>query len=200
MQLHRPIHQKQSGYSALEVLLIVLVVAVLAVIGLVVYQLHKPSSTKNSAATSQTQTSTQPNNTTTMQTQQTTTQYLTITEWGVKLPLSSAISDAYYVVSTSTRPDANGPVQMLLGFKSLDSSGCTASSNTDTAPILLFRVPPTEKDAVTGQVISQSYPGVTIGNYFYGYALNKNGVCKADFDTLKSEMTTAVQGIVPASN
>jgi hypothetical protein len=92
------------------------------------------------------------------------------------------------------------PTQFFLGFKSLDSSGCTASSNTDSAPILLSRVSPTAIDPVEGKPYPQVYPGVTIGSYFYGYALNKNGVCKADFNTLKSEMTTAAKGIVPASN
>src|SRR5947209_4400860 len=57
--------EHQSGFGTVEILLIVLVVAAVAVTGLVVYQHHKPSSAKNSAATSPSQTTTQSQNTTT---------------------------------------------------------------------------------------------------------------------------------------
>ena len=67
MQLHQPTKRDQPGFSIIEVLLVILVVAALAVTGLIVYQRHKPNSTKHSvttsAVTSQTQTTTQPQNT-----------------------------------------------------------------------------------------------------------------------------------------
>lgn len=66
MQSRQPT-PKQSGFSAIEALLVVFVIAALTVTGLVVYPHHKPSSAKNSAATSQTQTSTQPQNMVTTQ-------------------------------------------------------------------------------------------------------------------------------------
>src|SRR5437588_468023 len=69
MQLHRPIKRDQSGFGVIEVLFVVLVVAALAVSGFVVYQRHKPSVVKNSAATNQTQTTTQPQNTATQSAQ-----------------------------------------------------------------------------------------------------------------------------------
>jgi cytoskeletal protein RodZ len=198
--------KNQLGFSTLVVVLVIAVVAVLAVSGVVVYQHHKSSSTKtstkNSAATSPNQTTSQPTSTTTTQPATTTTQYLTITQWGVKIPLSSSINDAYYVVNTSAKPDASGqPYQMLLGFKSLDSSGCAASNNV--APVLLARGSPSTPDAVTGKPISQTYPGVTIGNYFYGYSLltgNKACSSHVNFQTLDAEMTTAIKGTVPATN
>src|SRR6266567_8694714 len=55
--------KNQSGFSAFVFLLPILVVTVLAVGGLVIYQHHKPSSATNSAATSPTQTTTQPQST-----------------------------------------------------------------------------------------------------------------------------------------
>ena len=201
MHAHQPT-SKQSGFSAVEVLLVFLVVAVLAVTGLVVYQHHKPGSAKNSAAASNNQTTTQPKSITTTQPAQTTTQYLTITEWGVKMPLSSGISDAYYVVSTSSKGTDGLPNNMFLGLKSLDSSGCAASSNaSNAAPVMLFRATTTEVDPVSGKLVSQETPGVTIGNYFYGYSLNKNQTCKNDatFQSLNTAMNTAVKGIVPAT-
>ena len=59
--------ENQSGFGTTVILLVVLVIAALAVTGLVVYQHHKPSNAKNSAATSTTQTSTKPQSTTTTQ-------------------------------------------------------------------------------------------------------------------------------------
>lgn len=59
----------QSGFSTTVILFAVLVVAALAVTGLVVYQHNKPSNGKNSAATSQSQTTTQSQNAITTQSQ-----------------------------------------------------------------------------------------------------------------------------------
>jgi hypothetical protein len=197
--------KNQTGFGTVGILLIVLVVvAVLGVSGFLVYQRHnKPSSTKNNAATSTTQTSTQPNNTTTTQTQTTTTQYLTITQWGVKIPLSSEINDAYYTPSVGSSVGADKqPNTMLVGLKSLDSSGCTATNTTAIA--LIFRALPTETDSATGKLLTQEYPnGVTLGNYFYAYQNLNSTSCKASASTIQSvdsAFTTAVKGIVPATN
>src|SRR6266571_2194849 len=59
--------EHQPGFGTIEVLLVVLVVAALAVTGLLVYQRYKPSSARNSATTSPSQTTTQPKSTTTTQ-------------------------------------------------------------------------------------------------------------------------------------
>lgn len=65
MQSYRPI-PKQSGFSTAVILLAVLVVAVLAVTSVLVYQRHKPISAQHSAATSQTQTTSQSKNAATL--------------------------------------------------------------------------------------------------------------------------------------
>src|SRR6266702_5910325 len=147
----------QSGFSTTVSLLAVLVVAVLAVTGLVVYQHHKPSSVKSSAATNQTQTTTQPQNTTTTQPSQTTTQYLTITEWGVKLPLSDSIKDAYYVASNSGL-GSDGKPNFFVSLTSLDSTGCKAANNNSggTGAIeLLGHSPATQTDPVSGELVTK---------------------------------------------
>ena len=111
---------KQSGFSVIEVLLIVLVVAALAATGFVVYQHHK-SGTKSATATNSPQTSTA------KQSAQAATQYLTNGEWGVKVPLSDPIKDAYYNVKDSNTTDGL-PNTAWLGLKSLDgSTECNAS-------------------------------------------------------------------------
>src|SRR5260221_8780198 len=110
MQLHQPTKRDQSGFSVIEVLLVVLVVAALAATGFVVYQRHKSTSAKITASTSSSQTTTKP--------AVAATQYLTIKERGGKLPLSSAISDAYYTpsIGSSKGPDGQ-PNTLLLGKK-----------------------------------------------------------------------------------
>lgn len=129
------------------------------------------------------------------------TTYLVIKEWGVKMPLSNAISDAYYVVGTTSKGFDGLPNQMQLGLKSLDISGCIATNYGITAPVLLFRTSLTETDSVTGKVISQEYSGTTIGSYFYGYSLNKAKPCDnpTTIQNLDSAMTNSIKGIVSAS-
>jgi prepilin-type N-terminal cleavage/methylation domain-containing protein len=84
IHLHQPTKRNQSGYSIIEVLIVVLVVAALAGSGIVFYQRHNPISAKNSAATITIQTTTPSKSTTTTHPAQTTSQYFTITEWGIK--------------------------------------------------------------------------------------------------------------------
>ena len=176
--------EDHSGFSAVEVLVVLTVVAVLAATGLVQYQHHKSTSAKSS-------TGTRPQS----------TEYLTIYEWGVKIPLSSAISDAYYTSIFASSQGSDGePNQFSLGLKSLDSSGCAAANGA--APVLLFRTSPTKIDPVSNKPVSKEGPGVTIGNYFYGYSLTKSKTCDSPttFQHLDSAMTTAAKGIVPATN
>jgi Tfp pilus assembly protein PilX len=196
MKSHYP--TEHSGFSVIEVLLAILVIVVLAVTGFVVYQRHKPITAKNSAATTSTQTTTRP--------PQTTTQYLTITEWGIKLPLSDSIKDAYYVVSTGSQ-DVNGqPNTMWLGLTSL-SGDCNASqANKPGASIItsigaLGRALPTDHEPVKGTLYTQLYPGITIGGYYYFYISGTNGKTCAPQSTLQSidsAFAAAAKGIVAA--
>jgi hypothetical protein len=181
----------QSGFSTTVILLVVLVVAVLAVTGVVVYQHHKTGSAKDRAAANTTQTTTQPSGTTTTQPAPTTTQYLTIKEWGVKLPLSSTINDAYYVVSNGSA-DANGqPNTMWLGLTSLGGDCDASKANTPgTSKIseigALGRALPTDHEPVLGTLYTQLYPGVTIGKYYYFYLSGTKGKTCAPAATLQS--------------
>jgi Tfp pilus assembly protein PilX len=205
MQSHRP--TKQLGFSVVEVLVVILVIAALAVTGLLLYQRHKPISTKNNA-TNPTQSTTQPQSTTTTQTHQTATQYLTIKEWGVKMPLSNSIKDAYYVVSTGSQ-DANRQLNtMWLGLASLNSGNCNASqANITTSEITaigaLGRALPTDHDPVKGTLYTQLYPGVTIGQYYYFYIGGiKDKTCapQTTLQSVDSAFATSTKGIVAATN
>ncbi len=188
----QPTKRDQSGFSVIEMSIVAVVVAILVATGWLVYQHHKPINTKNSAATSQTQTTTQP-----------TTHYLTIKEWGIKLPLSDSIKDAYYIPGISSKGTDGLPNQLWIGFKSLDGNGCTATSNS--GPALIFRALPTNTDPVSGQLLTQKYPnGATVGSYYYGYedfTTSSSNTCKASqitLQTVHAALTNAVKGIVAA--
>lgn len=198
----------QSGFGTTVVLLAVLVVAVLAVTGLVVYQHHK-SNTKSAAATSSPTTTTQPKSTTTTQPAQATTQYLTIKEWGVKLPLSDSIKDAYYVVPAGISPNGDGkPSSIDFGLTSQNSScGIVTSDSSSFSHTLgsIVRALPTETDPVSGKPYTQLDPnGTTIGSYYYGYAnaelKNKTCTSATTIQSIDSAFAAAVKGAVSATS
>ena len=155
--------EHQSGFSATVILLAVLVVAVLAVTGLVVYQHHKPSNAKNSAATSSTPTTTQPKSTTTPQPAQSTTQYFTITEWGVRAPNTTTDTFTYNVSS-----DGKSAYVKSAQLANKDSACTYGSAGT------IVRYSPTDytdpyNQGPTVQQQATQTPSlyVHIGNYYY---------------------------------
>lgn len=85
--------------------------------------------------------------------------YLDIPEFGVKLPLSENISDAYYVTS----PKYTNFV--YLKVHSLDNEPQCKSDNSSTAA--LTRVGKDEINQMDNKKYSERYNGTTIGNYFY---------------------------------
>jgi hypothetical protein len=197
---YNPTTRNQAGFGILPVLLIVLVIAALVGVGLLVYQRHKPNGTKNSAATGSTQSTGQQQSTTSKQPQQ--TAYLDIKEWGVKLPLSGTIKDAYYSVGGNVGTDGL-PNTIWLGLTSLNSSGCNASNDDSPSfkPLgAIVRVLPTDHDPGTGkQYIQQDPNGATINGYYYGYASNINNVSCASAATLQAidaAFATAGKGII----
>lgn len=182
--------KKDNGFGLVYIFAIIVVVAAVVVAGALVYN-RNHKKTNNPTASNQTGANTAPQ----VQAQQ----YLDIKEWKIKLPLSSDISDAYYVVSTSSH-DSNGqPNTMWLGVKSLDNVGnCNASkANSGQAPLAsLGRTLPSDKDPVSGQTYQQKYPdGTTLNGYYYGYNGNwiKNEPCTKDdgYQTQLQNINTA---------
>lgn len=200
--------EHQSGFGTTVILLVVLVVAAVAVTGLVVYQRHKNTNAKNSAATNSSQSTGQQQSTTSTQPAQTTIQYLTIKEWGVKIPLSDTIKDAYYVVPIGISNNADGkPSAVDFGLTSLNSScGTVTSDSTNFSHVLgsIVRALPTETDPVSGKLYTQLDPnGTTIGGYYYGYAgaelKNKTCASATTIQSVDSAFATAAKGAVAAT-
>jgi len=190
----------QSGFAITQTLVIVAVVVIIGIIGGLVYK-HNNTNTVNSATSSKTQTEQQQAASNNSQTAQQAQQYLVIKEWGVQLPLSDSIKDAYYVPSTGSRGFDGIVNEMYIGVKSLDASGCAADGNGGnhdgklSAPAMIFRAKPTEVDPVTNKTYPQEYPdGVTLDGYFYAYqrvADPNRTDCKAPTATLQ-EVNSAI--------
>lgn len=172
---------RQHGFGVVGILVTVATLAVIGTAGWFTYQHNRVRPT---GATAGTQTTNQSDAQQTTDTQTPAVAYLDIKEWGIKLPLTDSIKDAYYVVAT------NSTDTMWLGLTSLDDKGCGVSlGNQDgaSAPIAaLVRVSPTEMEPVKGKPYSEVYPGVTIGNYFYGYVSGTNNKTCAPASTLQS--------------
>lgn len=159
---------KQTGFSIVETLIVIVAIAVLAGASWAVYQRTKQSVTRTDAASNPSQS-----------TQQTTTTppaptvaYLDIQEWGIKLPLSDAIKDAYYLPDNQNHAADGTPLAMFIGLKSLDAAGCDARTantpgGTITALATIIRIAPTDVDHVSGVEYVKEWPSATIGQYAY---------------------------------
>lgn len=166
----------QEGFSSLTALVVLIAIIAIGSTGWLVYQHNKPKVTNAASGTTTTdQTKAQQPTTTTTTSPGAIVGYLNITEWGVKLPLTSTISSASYIVSTAFAPDPDGlPSGVWLGLKSLSDASCNPSNNNlgnSTGAIgAILRVPQNAVDPVSQELYSQKYPnGVTIGSYYYGY-------------------------------
>ncbi len=189
--------ERQSGFSIVEAVLVVAAIGVIGAGGWFVYQHNRPKATNAAPNTNQ-------QTTTTTATPAPTVSYLAIKEWGVKLPLSDSIKDAYYIPGISSKGTDGLPNQMWVGLKSIDGNGCAATNNI--GPALIFRALPTDTDPVSGQLLTQKYPnGATIGSYYYGYedfTTSSSNACKAPQTTLQSvhsSLANAAKGTVSAS-
>lgn len=175
---------KQTGFSIVELIIAIVVVGVIGAAGWFVYQHNRP---KGANAAENTQTTNQQTPTTPSPT----VAYLTITEWGVKLPLSDSIKGAYYIPGISSKGSDGLPNQMWIGLTSLNGNGCTATNNS--GPALIFRALPTDTDPVSGKLLTEKYPnGAIIGSYYYGYedfTTSSSNTCKAPQTTLQTVKT-----------
>lgn len=203
----RSLRKNQLGFGLVETAVLILVIVVVAGGGWLLYN-HNHKKNVNDATGSSSQTSTKstlPSNN--AQTAQQAQQYVSIKEWGIQIPLTDTIKDAYYVVSTSTK-DANGqPNTVWLGLTSLNSSGCDASQanqGQSTQLGAILRVSPTDTDPVSGTPYTQLYPnGATIGNYYYAYkSYTKNKTCtsQSNLTSIDSAFATAVKNATATTN
>ena len=170
-------YHTQRGFSLPLALVAVAAIAVLGVSGWLVYK-HQTHTTKPPVADSATTTSpstTKSESSPTAQPAQTATTYLDITQWGVRLPLSSAIQNAYYVVPIGMATDSDGePSGVFVSAHALDSACGTLTSDAKGSLNRvgeIVRVQPSQTDPVTRELYTQEYPnGLTINGWYYGFS------------------------------
>lgn len=157
------LRKNQQGFSAwIIVLFLMLILVLLLVFWYVRQQDTKKGQNNSTPASSSPQnasssaTQPQPSSTNT----QTSTKYLEIKEYGVKVPLSADISDAYY-----TSKDV-GPNGIDLRVKALDSESDCKNGDASLASIVKVGKDETS-EMLDGKKYSEKMPGVTVGNNFY---------------------------------
>jgi len=174
-------NKQQAGFSIIETTLFVVAVGMILGAGWFAYQHNRPQPGNATQKTGQ-PAANQP----AMTGPGPIVSYLEVKEWGVKLPLSAPIKDAYYVVSTVSSDSPDGlPSTIWLGRRSLDTATCNpANNNRGKAGALgaVLRFLPAETDAVTSERLTEKYPnGTLIGDYYYGYqGWTKNNPCASD--------------------
>lgn len=160
--------KNQNGFSGLEVLLVLVLVGIVGLTGWYVWH----ANSRNSKEISTSNNNLTPSNTNKQVRTKSEQKYLDIKEFGIKLPLSANITDAYYVISTASQTD-DKPSTVWIGLKSLDSMGCAAAqANSGGAYPFgsIIKVKPEEVDPMSGTPFTQKDPdGVTIGGYYYAY-------------------------------
>jgi hypothetical protein len=115
-----------------------------------------------------------------------------VAEWGVSVPLTDPIKDAYFVVSDSSVGRDGKPDTLWLGLTSLNSKGC-AVGQKDSEGVMqypmgaLLRTPLDAKDPVEGTPVTEMYPGgTTIDDYYYSYKSATSDKTCASRETLNS--------------
>jgi len=163
------------GFAAVETVLIVVIIGLLAGVGYYVWHTNQQTKATLDAASKVAQSSPakvtqKPTNSVSSQTS--TTAYLTFSEWGVKIPLSPSISDAYYAYK-------NGYV--YLSVRSLSNTDCSADSTTLGA---VTRFTADEKDTYSGELYIDEMKGATkVGSYYYAY-VHPQAACSDDQSVL----------------
>jgi hypothetical protein len=196
---------KQGGFGAVEIVVICLVVVVLGAVGFTVFRQTHNTKANTTTSTEEEQPAQQTAQTN-AEPAQTAQQYLVIKEWGVQLPLPDSVKDAYYVPDVNSKGTDGITNQIYIGLKSLDSSGCQAGGNLqgkDTAIAVIVRGLPSEKDPVSGNVITKDFPdGITIGKFYYGYLWLKNNKCNApssSIQTADSTFKSSIKELAPTT-
>lgn len=121
----------------------------------------------------------------TQSTPSTSQKYLTLKEWGLKMPLTSNISDAYYSYK-------NG--YMYLSLQSMSSTSCSADATTLG---VVSRFTSDEKDPQTDELYAKEFPNAAnVGQYYYYYT-HPQAACSDD-QALQDKANTAMTALKAA--
>jgi len=166
--------KNQSGFALIEGLLIILIIAIIGFGGYYVWHTQKQTdkTLDTAAATSQKAASTAA--------QAPAQKYLTIKEWGVKIPLTAPDQDAYYVIKTD-RPDT-----AYLSLKKYQNTECSADNTSIGA---YFRFTKDQTDDLNGStLISENPDAPRVGNYYFG-SVHSQAACSTTSDSAEPSQT-----------
>jgi hypothetical protein len=177
-------NKQQSGFAVVESLLILVIVAIIGGTGWFVWH-SKQQTDKTLSETGNSQSVNPSKKTPTTVSTSTSQKYLTIKEWSVKVPLTSADPDAYYVINAD-RPDT-----AYLSLQKYKGTECAADNTSIGA---YFRFTKDQKDDLSGNTLLSENPGAPkVGNYYFGY-IHAQAAC-----SVSSDSAEPTQGDVDAS-
>ncbi len=163
----KQIRHKRFDFTVTEISLVVTLVAVIAGIGIYVNQV-KQSSNAIYAAAQTSSASPQAVNPAVLKAGNPVT-YLDISEWGVRLPLTESLKDAYYVIR------AGGPDTVFLGLHSVTTLTPRCAPD-DMALGIIYRLSDDKQAAAIAYVEAEGDAGysslnhtIHINGYYYGF-------------------------------
>jgi hypothetical protein len=172
-------NKTQNGFAVIESLLILVIVAIIGGTGWFVWH-SKQQTDKTLSETGNSQAVNPSKKTPATVSTSTSQKYLTIKEWSVKVPLTSADSDAYYVIKTD-RPDT-----AYLSLQKYKGTECAADNTSIGA---YFRFTKDQKDDLNGNTLLSENPGAPkVGNYYFG-AIHAQAACSTTSDSSEPSQT-----------
>jgi len=167
--------KNQKGFSAVEGLLILVIVAIIGGTGYFVMSTQKKTNTNLDNAAQSSQVVPKPKSSTAAA-----QKYLEIKEWGVKVPLSSKDSGAYYKVDTDISQSQNDPTNLTAYATQIDDLTSPAGVSCRGEYLgYLLRLPkddPTWAPSANvddGNVSPLFYERIVVGKYKYALATKK---------------------------
>ncbi len=163
-QITKYVHKilNQKGFAAMEAMLVVVILAIVGGTGYYVYQANnKATETQNQAQTNANTAAPHKKNEKKSK-PATAIEYLVVKEWGVELPLSSGIKDAYYIY------DSNGYAR--LGTRSLTAMSAKCAPDKVGVSVLSRQTVATHNANAQQSEPSWDHPvyNTKLGNYYYG--------------------------------
>lgn len=161
--------KNESGFSPVEVILLVGIIVSLGAVGWLVYDRQQSESDSTVVNNSSQQDKPHGGDESGLGDARSAAGYMTIKEWGVKLPLTEAVKDATYFAHT----DADGSRHIYLSLASLAGTDCAASDGGGVAAYSRFKA----DKVAEPYVITEATP--KIGEYYY-FAEGSKSQCSDD--------------------
>lgn len=174
---------RQTGFSAIAIVIAVVVVGVIAVSGLLVYQHHRRPGKQTANANSSQTTSQQKSP---ASAQQHTAATLDIKDWGVHLTLDNITASMYYYI----KPDLPNVAYVSLGTISGIDPDCAADK---TALGAISRLTEAEQQSIVSDPTKGTPGTIHIGNYWYDVQ-NSHAAC------INATQDAAIQKALPGYN